>query len=259
VLTWPEGNGYIAERLRLILAEHIQVNKLVTAVKQTDCKVAVNIYEDKNEPRQITADHVIFAAPRFVAQKLVADTKMQTVPMTYAPWLVANITLKRLPEARGAAAAWDNVSYYSPSLGYVMANHQEITTRQKPLVITYYYPLSQDKPGLSRQRLYSTNADSWSEIIVRDLSAMHPGIESEITALDIWPWGHGMVSPTVDFIWGERTKMTKAMGNIVFAHSDMSGISNFEEAQYHGIEAAKLVLAKLPGQMTAKMPRKVGT
>jgi hypothetical protein len=39
----------------------------------------------------------------------------------------------------------------------------------------------------------------------------------------------------------------------------MSGISNFEEAQYHGIEAAKLVLAKLPGQMTAKMPRKVGT
>jgi hypothetical protein len=35
------------------------------------------------------------------------------------------------------------------------------------------------------------------------------------------------------------------MGRVVFAHSDMSGISNFEEAQYHGVKAAKRVLAKL--------------
>jgi hypothetical protein len=34
---------------------------------------------------------------------------------------------------------------------------------------------------------------------------------------------------------------------ILFANSDLSGISIFEEAQYHGVEAAQKVLKKLHG------------
>lgn len=247
VLTWPQGNGYIAERLREKLAGHIQVNKLVTQVSESDGKAQLNVYDERQILNQIESEHVIFAAPRFIARKICHGMEEDAVSaaLNYAPWLVANISLKRLPEARGVAPAWDNVSYYSPSLGYVMANHQDITTRQKPLVITYYYPLSADTPKQSRMKLFTTDSTAWSESIVKDLSAMHPGIENEIISIDIWPWGHGMVSPSVGFIWGERSKMTKEMGRIVFAHSDMSGISNFEEAQYHGVEAAKKVLAKL--------------
>jgi hypothetical protein len=73
---------------------------------------------------------------------------------------------------------------------------------------------------------------------------MHPGISSEIQSIDMWPWGHGMIRPSVGFIWSDtRHKMKDECGNVLFAHSDMSGMSNFEEAQYHGIEAAKKVLA----------------
>ncbi len=64
--------------------------------------------------------------------------------------------------------------------------------------------------------------------------------------MDLWPWGHGMIRPSVGFIWGDvRKQMRERDGNIVFAHSDMSGMSNFEEAQYHGVEAAKTVLSGL--------------
>ena len=35
---------------------------------------------------------------------------------------------------------------------------------------------------------------------------------------------------------------------VVFANSDLSGISIFEEAQYHGIEAARTVLGHVGGR-----------
>ena len=74
---------------------------------------------------------------------------------------------------------------------------------------------------------------------------MHPGIREEITSLDLGPWAHGMIRPSVGFIWGDtRSKMKEHQQNIIFAHSDMSGISNFEEAQYHGVSAAKAILRK---------------
>jgi hypothetical protein len=36
-----------------------------------------------------------------------------------------------------------------------------------------------------------------------------------------------------------RARWLKPLGNILFANSDLSGFSIFEEAQYRGVEAAK--------------------
>ena len=168
------------------------------------------------------------------------------VTPAYAPWLVANITLKQFPSARGTPLSWDNVSYMSDSLGYVVATHQNITTRDGATVITYYYPLSQTDPVSARHKLLESTADQWSKSIIADLTCMHPDIEEQITSIDLWPWGHGMVSPSKGFIWGgDRARMQQNQGRVYFAHSDMSGMSNFEEAQYHGIVAAKKILAEL--------------
>jgi hypothetical protein len=164
----------------------------------------------------------------------------------YAPWMVANVTIHRFPQASGESLAWDNVSYYSRSLGYVVATHQNITTRPGPTVITYYYPLSEHPPLLARKQLYDARVDEWRAIIVDDLEKMHPGISDQIESIDLWPWGHGMIRPSVGYIWGEtRRKMKERDGNVFFAHSDMSGISNFEEAQYHGVTAAQQILAEV--------------
>ncbi len=253
VLTWPQGNGYLVEKLKGPLQSKIRNSLMATAVKQREGKIVTNcLHSDDDTYTAIESDFVIVAAPRYVAGHIVENQgthepdHAQMAKLNYAPWMVANIVLKQLPDARGLAQAWDNVSYYSDSLGYVVSNHQEISTRQKPTVITYYFPLSQMQPKESRQKLFTATKEEWSKIVIEDLRSMHPGIESDIFSIDFWPWGHGLIRPSVGFIWGEtRKQMKEARGNIFFAHSDMSGMSNFEEAQYHGVEAAKMVLEKL--------------
>ena len=59
-------------------------------------------------------------------------------------------------------------------------------------------------------------------------------------------WGHAMIRPVPGFAWGSaRREAAAPRGPIRFAHSDMSGLSLFEEAQYHGVRAAEAVMREL--------------
>ncbi len=248
VVTWPEGNNFIVERLRSQLTDHIVTGTAVAQLKpEGDGIIARLVNGESQNESLIRSKCAVFAAPRFISGHVI-DAEHSVAPhhLTYAPWLVANISLNRTPEGPGTGLSWDNVSYTSKSLGYVVATHQNITTRAGKTVITYYYPLSDLAPARAREELSSASAGKWAALIVKDLEAMHPGIRREIISVDMWPWGHGMIRPSVGFIWGDtRRNMQRNIGNIFFAHSDMSGISNFEEAQYHGVEAAKKVLSAL--------------
>jgi hypothetical protein len=64
--------------------------------------------------------------------------------------------------------------------------------------------------------------------------------------MDIMRMGHAMVRPSVGAIFSEeRKRLPRLQGRIRFANSDLSGISIFEEAQYHGVEAAQRVLQRI--------------
>jgi hypothetical protein len=271
VVTWPAGNGFLSNKLREILQGTIKTETAVFSVADSKSGVTVSYLDVKEDTiKAIESEFVILAAPRFLAQHLVlrspaesSETKSGDYSTSnpslhrnavngadgpqYAPWMVANISLKRVPEGRGVGLAWDNVSYSSRSLGYVVATHQNITTQRNPsTVITYYYPMAHDEPSVARRVLLNRSPEEWSRLILADLEKMHNGITEEVTAMELWPWGHGMIRPSVGFIWGEaRRRMKERVGNIYFAHSDMSGISNFEEAQYQGVEAAKQILARV--------------
>lgn len=162
----------------------------------------------------------------------------------YAPWMVANLTLDAFPEQRaGAPIAWDNVIYDSDSLGYVVATHQSLRTHERESVWTFYYPLTGSDPREERARLLRTSWQEWVDFILSDLSRPHPEIRGLARNIDIMRWGHAMVRPTPGFIWGEqRAALTRPFENIHFAHSDLSGFSIFEEAQYRGVVAARWVL-----------------
>jgi protoporphyrinogen oxidase len=252
VVTWPEGNGFIVSQLSEKLGHHLRNNSLVASVRAAtaDGQMAETTIVDTitSERSLIASDFVIFAAPRFVAKHVIADERLAQLAadLVYAPWMVANITLSQVPEAPGESLSWDNVNYYSDSLGYVVATHQNIQTRPGKTVITYYYPLAAHKAIDARKQLYNATTENWSGIILADLEKMHPGITSKVESIDLWPWAHGMISPAVGYIWGEkRRQMKNNIGNIYFAHSDMSGISNFEEAQYQGVQAAQEILTRL--------------
>lgn len=248
VVTWPEGNGFLVEQLRSQLKDHIVTGKVVTQLKPEHSGVLVRAFDGESQSEALFQSKcAIFAAPRFIAGHVVdAEQAIDPKALVYAPWLVANISLNSAPRGAGTGLAWDNVNYNGKSLGYVVATHQDITTRASKTVITYYYPLSENAPASSREELRRASPKEWGDRIVKELEAMHPGIEDQITSIEMWPWGHGMISPATGFVWGDtRRKMQDSVGNIFFAHSDMSGISNFEEAQYHGVEAAKKVLSCL--------------
>ena len=153
--TWPEGNGFLVSRLKELLADKIVTNAPVLRLTEDKEGGSLCYFTRDGAVSRYKTRFTIFCAPRFLAPYLVENYKLEKKP-TYAPWLVANITLKKAPGGRGVGLAWDNVSYYGDSLGYVVANHQNITTRRSSVVVTYYLPLSQLPPDAARRKLLNS-------------------------------------------------------------------------------------------------------
>jgi hypothetical protein len=272
VLTWPEGNAWLTEKLKSSFTGQIRTSSLVYQIcaditanttanfdahskADTDSSgtgYLVDYYDVRTQKSiRIVAKTLIYAAPRFTAP-FVFETLRKTPPtylssLEYSPWMVANITT-RTPSTvpKEAPLSWDNIIYESPSLGYVNAGNQKIERYPVQTVLTYYHPLSHLGPKQARHEALGKTHSEWTTEILADLRAPHPDLVNQLRRIDVWLWGHGMVRPQVGFIWGEhRQEMLKPLGGVFFAHSDMSGISIFEEAQYRGVQAAKQALLHL--------------
>jgi hypothetical protein len=188
----------------------------------------------------------VFQAPK-VFRQLSPELTAAIGEFQYAPWLVANLSLLGFPEERrGAPLSWDNVLYDSDALGYVVATHQHRAAHRDRTVFTWYQALCDGPPDRERQRLLATPWAVWAERILRDLSKPHPDIRQIVTRLDLMRWGHAMTRPRPGFVWGAaRQRLLTVQDRVLFAHSDLSGYSIFEEANYRGVLAAERVLAAL--------------
>lgn len=249
VLTWPEGNGWIVRQLKNKIQKYIRNHSLVYSLENEGKNVETLMFDSRrNRSVRLVSRQAIFCGPRFVASKVVGRLKNNPPEyldrLHYSPWMVANITVNSLPGGgSGRPLSWDNVNFYSNSLGYIVATHQHLKTFPKKTVLTYYQPLDEADPAESRKRAIEKTHGEWAAAIVADLEKTHPGIRKDIDRIDVWVWGHGMIAPTPGFVWGtDRRAMLTQEGNIHFAHSDMSGISLFEEAQYRGVRAAEAIL-----------------
>ncbi len=240
-LTWAEGNGWIVRRLLERLAPRVRTGQLVHRVERrgTGARVLAGDTE-------YLADAVVFAAPSFLAPRLVEGAP--AVDFAYSPWLTANLTLDRPPEERAAPPAWDNVLYDSPALGYVVANHQSMRTHQDRSVWTYYWALAHEPPAQARATLLRRSWREWTDAILADLERAHPDIRRCVSRVDVMRMGHAMVRPSPGFLASPaRRALASSAGPVFYAHSDLSGLSLFEEAQDVGITAAERVLAHLGG------------
>ncbi|RRB06749.1 FAD-dependent oxidoreductase [Larkinella rosea] len=243
VLTWPEGNNFLVRQLEQQAQSPVHSNRLVFSVQENERGVQVLCYDVLNkETVSIQARKVLLATPQFITQNLLKNRV--SADFQYSPWLVANLTVSGLPQGRGLPLCWDNVIYGSPSVGYVTATHQHLNIAEPQKVITVYWPLVQGPPATARQKAYETAYETWVQQLLTELETAHPGVMPYIHAVDCWIWGHGMIVPAPGFIWGEsRRKAAQPInGKLFFAHSDLSGISIFEEAFYQGIRAAKEIL-----------------
>lgn len=244
VLTWPEGNGWLMNQLKEIALSQIMPECLTTQISVETNHVSVLFYNNiEKEYQQVKANKVIVATPQFVTKHILSQQKeLDYSAFDYAPWMVANLKVNGdLNEKRGESLAWDNVVYQSESLGYVNAMHQHLSVASQKKVITYYQPLTQYLYTEKRKELQTKSWEDWLPHILQDLKGPHPNLKDHVKEIAVWHWGHGMISPKPGFISSAaRKKAQEPIGNrIYFAHSDLSGISIFEEAFYWGTRAAK--------------------
>jgi len=197
----------------------------------------------RGEPVRLLADRVVCALPAFQRGRLL-EGRPVLQEFTYCPWVVANLVLDRPPESgHGFPLSWDNVIYDSRSLGYVVATHQSLAARPGgPTVLTWYRSFTED-PSQIRWGLLGRTWESFRDEVLADLVPVHPDLPEKIQRLDVMVLGHAMIRPVPGMVWGsKRHRAALPQGRIHFAHSDLSGISLFEEAQYHGVRAAQEVL-----------------
>ncbi|MEZ0494864.1 FAD-dependent oxidoreductase [Sphingomonas sp. IW22] len=238
VLTWPGGNGHLAQAMAARFRDRIITGQIVHRVAREGGSAIVDRFDTANATTtRIHADAAILATPLFISARLCGELGDMSA-CTYAPWLVANVTVAHAPRGPGVPLAWDNVSSTSDSLGYVVATHQ---SRALPgqTVLTWYLPLSDMTPAVGRRLLIERPADEWKRMVRDDLLAMHPDLE--ISEIALSRWGHAMIRPTPGHIWTRAPAIT-ATPPLFLAHSDLSGLSLFEEAHWQGTRAAELAM-----------------
>lgn len=251
LLVWPEGNHFLAKKLRDQLSEHIVVNNLAYRIEENNGKWNCLVYDTtKQTSTKYICENLIVATPQFVNKNILAfESGIDYNDFTYYPWLVANITINNKLALDGREGlSWDNVNYNSKSLGYVNACHQNLNQGSTKTVITYYYNFSESEAKKERESIYGKHESYWQEFIINDLKLIHPSIKEFIGEIEINILGHGMICPKVGFRSSKsRMILEKGFKNLHFAHSDISGISIFEQAFHRGIIAAQKIINSVNG------------
>jgi predicted NAD/FAD-binding protein len=249
VFTWPEGNAWLVQRLAAPLRERIVPAHTVLRVSEQRGAVRVVAFDEQaRRPVWFDAKVVVLATPLFVARR-VWSTPSPALLSTgaherYAPWLVANLLLDAplLERASGATMAWDNVRFASPSLGYVVAQHQSLRADARATVLTAYWALA----GQQRAALLAGDWRVWAQRVIDDLAVAHPDLPQKVRRADLVRHGHAMRIP----IPGARgdpalAALNDATGRVLLAHADLASYSVFEESYTAGVRAAARVQREL--------------
>jgi hypothetical protein len=193
------------------------------------------VLERDGDAWAVTAGAVVLAVPGRVRQAVGLATPGD-VPGT-APWRVAQVHCDRPPHSHGVGQAWDSVRYQGRGLGVVTSTWQT-ASYGGPTTLSYYEPVQ------SVHALVDATWQSEVEQVLSDLAPGHRDLRERVQRVDVWHWGHGTVVPAVGLHLGAGLAALAApIGRVHFAHTDLSGLSLFEEASWHGIRAAEAVLA----------------
>lgn len=256
VLTWPQGNAWLTQRLADPLRERIHTGAVVRRIVPGRHDVAIDVWNDTAQRlERWTAAQIVLAVPLFVARRLLDPAPPALVEaaalLRHAPWLVANLQLASpLLDRPGAAPAWDNVVYGSAALGYVDAMHQSLRPHPGPTVLTFYWALggsTESELIEQRRRLLAGPASTWAAAVVADLQKVHRDLPERVVQIDLMRYGHAMAIPRPG-VRGSAAlqalaEASAASPRVHFAHADLSGYSVFEEAMFQGARAAERLRA----------------
>ncbi|MFC3160502.1 NAD(P)-binding Rossmann-like domain-containing protein [Chryseobacterium arachidis] len=240
VFTWPEGNARLVKHFLPYTQGKSSPNHLVFDVK-IGSKVEVLSFDHiQKKTKKIIAEKVLFATPQFVNERIFNHKRAEN--FNYVPWFLTTITLQN-DFGGDEELAWDNVIYGSDGLGYIYDQHQNVDQILGEKVITYYRSFSTADSKKARKKLYALKEDQLKNLVLEDLKKAHPLIEDFIIEMQFHKIGHAMIAPVPNQIFGYAEKAKQPIeGKVFFAHSDLSGISIFEEAFYQGLRTAQKMI-----------------
>jgi phytoene dehydrogenase-like protein len=230
VLTWPEGNAFLARALAAPLQERLRTGRVVLRIAEQAHGVQVDAWDVRSERvERWQAAQCIVALPVFVAARVLEVPPQPLLEraraLRHAPWVVANLHLRAPPwPGPGTPLAWDNVIHGAASLGYVVATHQSLDPRPGPTVLTWYCAPGESARGELVQRPWT----HWRDRIVRELSVPHPDLPRHLTRIELTRHGHAMPIPVPGAL--SRLPPPPVTRRLRFAHGDWAGYSVFEEA-----------------------------
>ena len=242
VMTWPEGNGFLVERLNEQHEIPIRHLQLVYAVNKNEQGFEVLVYDVPNDCSvRWQCRAVIGALPLYLATRYAVYGDSPIGELHYAPWLVANMHFKDPQgELFDYQSHWDNVLYDSKALGYIQSGHQRLHAHLQEGVMTYYWALQGSDEREVRKTMRDKTLEHWSQEIMQDLEVAHPHLRRYIQSVEIKLWGHAMLKPLVGTMRGSASKWRSTSPVLGYfpAHSDCGGLSLFEEAFDRGRQAA---------------------
>ena len=249
VLTWPNGLQPLTTALGAAAADRRRAGTVVS-LKRTQRGVQAlcfGLIDGKPHSFLVNARKAICAMPLFVAARVVEGMAQfgfdaQRDLPAYAPWMVANFLMDGFPdELPSAPLSWDNVVYRGRGLGYVVSTHQDIRVAPpKQTVFSAYIPLADLAPGQARKWMDMASPRDLLDLASSDLRDVYGkqffryARHAEITLR-----AHAMAIPRPGFSRNAGVEALRdAHGPLLFAHSDLSGFSIFEEAAWWGYQAA---------------------
>ena len=251
IMTWKEGNYFLANQLFNFIKDKITfINASCYKIDKSDMW-NILATDGLNNNYQIKTNRVCLAMPLFVANKLFNQSIIdKTLISPYSSWIVANILFKSLPKElyNGIGLAYDNVVEKSDKLGYVFGSNQSLDISRDNKVITSYTSINLGDPKKVREYLSIISKHELKELVLHDLKVSYgTQIFNLIEKIDIHIRGHAMCYPEPGFLnrinYLNNKLIKLEQDNLFFSHSDLSSISIFEEASWHGISVAHKILS----------------
>ncbi len=242
---------------------------------------AVHDPDNKNEPATITyvkdgrlfsvrARNVIWAGAswtaKYAVQHLPAEYRAAMDNFPRAPILVVNVALNdwRPLYRLGFTCCWWQSGFGCEGnirAPMYIGDYRPSMDPDRPTVFTMYVPLNQyglslvDQGNAARQKLFATTYREYELRIRQQMAKLFGGAgfdpARDIAGVVLNRWGHAIATVGPGFFYGRDGKPTpsdvlrRPLGNLTFAHSELSGNQNWVAAAQEGKRAAEQILTMM--------------
>ncbi len=256
LVTFPGGNGYIAERLCHLLGERghctLRGEARVSSVTRNGQEWHV-VFEHRDKRYQATARSVVWAAPKHVVPGIIAglpQSQLEAIGgIEHRDYCMANVFLKDPVLAEhfggylvGGDPSAPGGSAWCRSGACLSANWMDKDFSKEQGVLTLLKPITgrRDQGRLADADFQGLQRAAHQEIV--ELLDAHGVSADLIEDIKIWRWPHGLVVSKVGQLKSDLfVRASGPCDGLFFANQDTVGIGNLESAVRSGYLAARQV------------------